>query len=50
MSEEKSDRGYTWDEEEISFLMNIWADENIQQAFSLTWCEPELVVLTHAKN
>ena len=32
MSEEKSDRGYTWDEEEISSIINIWADENIQQA------------------
>ena len=32
MSKEKIDRGFTWDEEEISLLINIWADKSIQQA------------------
>ena len=32
MSKEKTDRGFTWDEEEISLLINIWVDESIKQA------------------
>ena len=32
MSKEKTDREFTWDEEAISLLINIWADARIQQA------------------
>ena len=35
MSKEKIDRGFTWDEEEISLLINIWTDESIQQALDI---------------
>ena len=31
MRKEKTDRGFTWDEEEIWLLTNIWADESLQQ-------------------
>ena len=31
MSKEKIDRRFTWEEEGISLLINLWADKSIQQ-------------------